>query len=327
MIKRSYIFFIITLISIIACNRDAGNDSPKEVKSPQENLSGQVPKITASIDKNKVNVGDLINLSLRYFIPEDSKFNPDTDLTGLDGLTVTGKNSVNGEIIFTIIIDKTATFDIGQVSLSFKDSKGVLNIIKSDALHIDVLSNLGDKPAEAQLKPIMDIIPTYPFILRLLPWIVGLLVLAAAVAGFYYWKKRKRDKADELRAIKPAYVTAKEEIEKLRSMNLLEKGRYKDFYFRFSEILRQYIERLRGFPAAELTTEEIGRRIKEEIDRILLPVLRESDLVKFADAIPTNAKNDEDVRAALEYIKATVPVEDSPHFHFQREWEKKDELK
>ena len=32
---------------------------------------------------------------------------------------------------------------MGPVSLSFKDSKGVLNIIKSEAVHIEVLSNLG----------------------------------------------------------------------------------------------------------------------------------------------------------------------------------------
>ena len=61
-----------------------------------------------------------------------------------------------------------------------------------------------------------------------------------------------------------------------------------------------------------MTTEEIGRRIKEERDRKLVPILREADLVKFADAIPTKAKNDEDVNAALEYVRATTPVEDSP---------------
>ena len=127
--------------------------------------------------------------------------------------------------------------------------------------------------------------------------------------GFYFRKKRKQKKAEALKEIRPPHVIAKEEIEKLKSMNLIDKGEYKEFYFRFSEILRQYIERLRGFPAAELTTEEIGRRIKEESDRKLVPILREADLVKFADAIPTKAKNDEDVRAALEYVKATTPVE------------------
>jgi hypothetical protein len=308
MIKRFFIFLIV-LLMISACDSGDKKNTTKDTNASKENISDRVPGITALADRTKVHVGDLLNLSLKYFIPEDSTFKPDTDLTGLDGLTITGKKAAKGEITLNIIIDKPSSFEIGPVSLSFKDSKGVLNIIRSDALLIEVLSNLGDKPAEAQLKPIMDIIPTYPFILRLLPWIIGVLVLAAAGVGFYFWKKRKRKKAEALKNIKPPHVIAKEEIEKLQSMSLIEKDEYKEFYFRFSEILRQYIERLRGFPAAELTTEEIGRRIKEERDRKLVPILREADLVKFADAIPTKAKNDEDVKAALDYIKATTPVE------------------
>ena len=136
-----------------------------------------------------------------------------------------------------------------------------------------------------------------------------MLLLGAAVAGFYIWKKKKRVKAEELANARPAHVIAKEEIEKLKAMNLIDKGEYKEFYFRFSEILRKYIESLRGFPAVDMTTEEIGRRLKDETDRKLMPVLRDADLVKFADAVPTKARNENDVTAALEYIKATTPEE------------------
>jgi hypothetical protein len=308
MIKRFITFVIISFI-FISCDNSTKNNSSNEANTTKNNNPSQgIPKITASANKNKVHVGDIINLSLKYFIPENSTFNPDTDLTGFEGLTLTGKKSAKGEITLTIIVDKTASFDIGPVSLTFKDSKHIQNIIRSEALHIEVLSNLGDKPAEAQLKPIMSIIPTYPFILRLLPWIAGLLVLGAAGLGFYLWKRRDQRKAEALKNIKPAYIIAKEEIEKLKAGNLVEKGEYKEFYFRFSEIIRRYIETLRGFPAVELTTEEIFRRIKEDIDRNLVPILREADLVKFADAIPTKAKSNEDIVAALEYIKATTPV-------------------
>jgi hypothetical protein len=305
MIRRFFTFLAVTLF-ICVYSSDAKSEAPQNNK---EISGGQVPKITASVDRARAHVGDLINLTLKFSIPEGSVFTPDTDLTGLDVLTITGKKSSKGEIILTIIIDKPASFDIGPVGLSFKDSKGVLTIIRSDALRIEVLSNLGDKPAEAELKPIMDIIPTYPVILKLLPWIIAVLVLAAGGAGFYFWKKRKREKDEALMDVKPAHVVAKEEIEKLKAMYLIDKGEYKEFYFRFSEILRQYIERLRGFPAAELTTEEIGRRIKYEGDRKLVPILREADLVKFADAIPSKAMNDEHIKAALEYIRTTTPAE------------------
>ena len=66
-----------------------------------------------------------------------------------------------------------------------------------------------------------------------------------------------------------------------------------------------YLERLRGFPAAESTTEEIARYVREEPDRALLPLLRAADLVKFADTRPSPARKEEDVRAVRDYIRVT----------------------
>jgi len=82
----------------------------------------------------------------------------------------------------------------------------------------------------------------------------------------------------------------------------------KEFYFRFTEILKHYLESIRGFPAAEFTTEEIARSIADEQDRVLIPLLREADLVKFADSIPTQAGKEEDVQVALAYIRETSSV-------------------
>lgn len=311
MIKRLLVSLLIISFPVFnsQCGKKDKNDIAKQQARPStESASAQIPKITVSADQTKIHTGDLINLSLKYFIPEGSTFAPETDLTGLEGLSIIGKEIIKNEIKLTLIIDKTAPFNIGPVSLSFKDNKGDFNIIRTEAIHIEVLSNLGNKPAEAQLKPIMDIIPTYPLWLKLLLWAIGILLLLSIGTGLYYWRTRKRKEIIKQMSIKPPHVTAKQELEKLKSMNLIERGQYKDFYFRFSEILRQYLERLRGFPAAEFTTEEISRRIKNERDRKLMPLLREADLVKFADAIPTKAKNEEDVRLAFEYIRETTPI-------------------
>ena len=105
----------------------------------------------------------------------------------------------------------------------------------------------------------------------------------------------------------PPHVWAKKEIEHLEAQRLFEKGQAKAFYFRFSEIIRKYLESLRGFPAAEFTTEEISSSINYEQDRKLLPLLRQADLVKFADATPTPARKEEEVKAALTYIHETSP--------------------
>ena len=64
---------------------------------------------------------------------------------------------------------------------------------------------------------------------------------------------------------------------------------------------------MRGFPAAEFTTEEITSCLNNEQDRRLLPLLRQADLVKFADTIPTQARKEEAVSTALSYIHETSP--------------------
>ncbi|MDB4264998.1 hypothetical protein N9893_02930, partial [bacterium] len=71
----------------------------------------------------------------------------------------------------------------------------------------------------------------------------------------------------------------------------------------YSEILRRYLEAIRDFPAAEFTTEEIARHIRDDQDRQLIALLQQADLVKFADRVPTPARKEEDIKAALAYIR------------------------
>ena len=39
----------------------------------------------------------------------------------------------------------------------------------------------------------------------------------------------------------------------------------------------------------------------------MLVLLRQADLVKFADEIPTAARKDDELKSALAYIRATAP--------------------
>ncbi len=94
----------------------------------------------------------------------------------------------------------------------------------------------------------------------------------------------------------------------MEAQRLFEKGHIKEFYFGISEILRRYLEALRRFPAAEFTTEEIALHMDREQDRGLLPLLRQADFVKFADTIPTTGRKEEDLKAAISYIRETSPA-------------------
>jgi hypothetical protein len=180
--------------------------------------------------------------------------------------------------------------------------------LRADPVSVTVLSGLGERPEEAQLRPIQGIVPTKAPWLRYLPWAIGLLVVLLAGTALFWWFWRGRFETLSGEVMDPPHVRAKKEIEDLESQRLFEKGQIKTFYFRLSQILRQYLEALRGFPAAEFTTEEIALRINNEQDRGLLPLLRHADLVKFADTVPTSARKEEEVRTALQYIQETRGV-------------------
>ena len=266
------------------------------------------PQLSASLSVKSARIGDIVELSLKYTLPKDAKISPESKIEGLKDVAVIEKKMIPGEILLSIIVDRQDSFKLGPFSLSFKDKEGEENIIRSEAVTLDLITNLGEKPAEARLKPIMEIVPITPLWLIYLLWSAGGIIVLLIAAGIIWWWRKKRLKNDEIIKERAAHIIALGEIDDLRKDKLFEKGRYKEFYFRFSEILRHYLERLRGFPAAEFTTEEISRRITIEEDRMLIPMLREADLVKFADIIPTSAKKDEDIRIALLYIQSTSPT-------------------
>ena len=143
--------------------------------------------------------------------------------------------------------------------------------------------------------------------LRYVPWGLGLLALVVAAAGLYWWLKKRRRQREAAKTHEAPHLRATREIERLEAQKVFEKGKVKEFYYRLSEILRRYLEAIRGFPAAEYTVEEIARYVQEEPDRQLLVLLRQADLVKFADAHPTAARKDEELKAALAYVGATAP--------------------
>jgi hypothetical protein len=129
----------------------------------------------------------------------------------------------------------------------------------------------------------------------------------------FWWYKRGRGEKPPVIPQIPPHIRAKKEIEELDAQRLFENGHAKRFYFRFSEILRRYLGSLRGFPAVELTTEEIARCIDREQDRGLLALLRQADLVKFADRVPTPARKELEVKTALSYIQETSPFPEAGH--------------
>lgn len=265
-------------------------------------------KVTATLDRDSAKVGAMVELSLKIELPQGEQLPEDSEIGGLEGLTALGRVRLPDEIRIRLLVDRIGPWQSGPITLTFRDKNKKIRILEAAPVSLTVFSNLGDHPSEASLRPIQDIIPGESSWVRFLPWLLGVFgVLAAAFAAFWWWRKRRIP--DMVPTVEePPHIRALREVEELNTRGLFERGEAKSFYFALSEILRRYLESIRHFPAAEFTTEEISQHLHKEEDRTLLPLLRQTDLVKFADFVPTHARKEEDISRAFAYIRATGPA-------------------
>jgi hypothetical protein len=286
-----------------------------------ENKPG--PDMTASLVPNQTSVGGVITLTLRFQLPEGARLAPETEVGGLEGFQVLNRNIVldgagkkdgkqknstmplQGECRIKILVGRLKSGMVGPISLSYVNSKGETASLKAVPVSLTVLSNLGEKPEEARLKPIYGIMPTESFWIKYRFWIMGGIALLLLGVVCEWWIRRRRVNREAVIDETPPDKRAIRALKDLDALKLFEKGRIKDFYFGFSEILRRYLEAIRGFPAAEYTLEEIARAVKKKEDQTLLALLRRADMVKFADSTATPAGKKDDMETAFVYIQNT----------------------
>ena len=269
------------------------------------------PSLSSHINHTSATIGGIVEITLQYTLPEGAKPLSPPEIKGFEELTVLKILEEKDRIIVRLLVDRLGSWKTGEISMSYKDNNGELGIVKADPVSLTVLSNLGEKPEEAQLKPIQDIIPASPLWIKYVIWALILIVIAGIIVFTLRWFRRSREGGLYKKTDDPPHILARKELEKLEGLNLFESGKVKQYYFRFSEIIREYLENLRQFPAAEYTTEEIALTIKEETDRKLIPILREADLAKFSDFIPSLAKKEAQVKEIFSYVSETGVIFES----------------
>ena len=114
------------------------------------------------------------------------------------------------------------------------------------------------------------------------------------------------------------------ELDRLSSK--LKKGGIepKAFYFELSLALRAYMEGLRGFPAVQMTSQEIAALVLDSADRQAVGILFEADHVKFAKGAASASAMRGHLDMALEFVKSTMPKD--PEAEGQKPQEKKEAL-
>ncbi|MHA2281696.1 MAG: hypothetical protein ACXAC5_12685 [Promethearchaeota archaeon] len=263
--------------------------------------------LTASLDKDSAAVGGVIWLTLNYRLPQGGRLPEKLEVKGLDGLRILKQIIEPRQVRIQLLVDRLNPWQSEPIGLTYLDSNGQPQVLTADPVSIQVISNLGEKPQEAQPRPIQGIYPIISVWRSYLFWAVAISAVVLVGIGIFWWYKSRRIPKIFAEYMDPPHIRARKEIQKLESQKYFEKGKVKTYYFLYSEILRRYLESIRDFPAAEFTTEEIAQHIRTKQDRQLIPLLQWADLVKFADTVPTPARKEEDIKAAQAFIRETSP--------------------
>lgn len=150
-------------------------------------------------------------------------------------------------------------------------------------------------------------------------WWIYLLILVVIAAGgyllYHFIKKKQDQKADEF-AYKTPIEKATQLLQTLEKKELWQKGEVKNYYSELTDIARNYIEEAIHIPAMESTTSELivalraasvqkKMSLTPETVENLERVLRQADLVKFAQSRPIDFEITED-RNKIEKVIVTL---------------------
>ena len=138
-------------------------------------------------------------------------------------------------------------------------------------------------------------------------WIYVLIVLAIAAIGYFVYKyiKKQQNKNVDPLAFKTPIEKATILLDSLEKKELWQRGEIKTYYSELTDIARNYIEEAIHIPAMESTTSELivalraasaKNKIKltPETAKNLERVLKQADLVKFAQSKPLDFEITED---------------------------------
>ncbi len=153
-----------------------------------------------------------------------------------------------------------------------------------------------------------------PFALKLGFWdyfipILALIILIIIIRLITKLLKRPEREITQPEIVdsRPPYIIARIMLDDLLAEKLLENGKFLEFYYRLSLILRFFIEKFYQINALEMTTSEIRYYLKlsdaqEKSD--IMRLLTESDKVKFARFIPDRRQAEDFVSWLDTYLLA-----------------------
>lgn len=211
------------------------------------------------------------------------------------GFSIEVKNNTPGALFLTVVPIQSGKLSIP--SLVIKDAEGA-PLAHSLPFAVEVFSVVDPKDPKAkelaEMRPPLSM--AFPLLFVVLLISLGLVLFGLMLWGIFYWIKKMRLPktlvAHHELLEKPADEMALRALLDLENQNLIAKEKFKIYYFRISEILKQYIGNRYHFDASESTTQEIVEYFREKKNVIsenrgaIQNLFEDLDRVKFTDYKP-----------------------------------------
>ena len=112
---------------------------------------------------------------------------------------------------------------------------------------------------------------------------------------------------------RPPWEVALERLDEVRHAGLLETGRFGEYFDRMNDAVRSYLGARFGFDGLESTTDEILTELSNtQLQGLsyaeVVAFLRECDLVKFANVLPTQGECAQALDVGERIVRATMPA-------------------
>jgi len=281
-----------------------GNALAQTDTQPEPDTADYHPMI-AQFEEETAVPGDIVTLKLAFQLPKGMTFPEKIPIEGLKDFHVMGIDTDDANILIKLLVDTIDTFDVPSLKVMLTHANGTKMTFKSDPVLLTLDLPFDETEQDLDVKDIKDIFRINAAIKYLILLIILILLLLIALGIWFYMKKRKQ------KLMEQAYQKPPEEIafDGLRDLNRdahLFRDNIKAFYFRLTQILKEYMGQIRQFPIAELTTEEIASKVKENLDIEMVRLMRKADTIKFADFHPTTAEREDHWKTVWSYVKTTA---------------------
>ena len=311
MVTRKYIFFLL-LLFFAACYADI--------------------KISASLMPSSVYVGDKAELTvaveyaesvnIRLAIPSDSVIGGfNIESVSMDSIIRVGAMQ-HREIHYRLAYFNIADNMIPPLGILAVYPDGSVDTALTQPIRVTFRSLLGDSPPDSldikDVKSPHSVALNIKKIARNFLIAFGIFVFCLIVLWLISLKKRGIGILEFIAPKKSPWEIASMQLDALAESDMLEKGEFKEYFDRLTDILRGYIEGRFGIGALELSTTETMDNLKDAslgLDAILAAcfmesteiLLKRADMVKFAKFLPDIQTALLDMKLTRKLVEDTIP--------------------